>query len=217
MARYIGPTCKLARREGADLGPEDRPLARSTPSASWSSKPGQHGRTSGASASCPTTALQLREKQKVKRMYGRAGEVSSATTYEEGRRPRRATPAKTCCSCWRSRLDNVVYRMGFALDPRRTLASWCRTVAITVNGTVRSTLPSYPVSRPATRSRCRRARHRSSSACSRMPLTVVVSRSAPRPPSWVEVYARQEVSAACLQGGAGDRARPFAGRHQRMR
>ena len=67
MARYIGPKAKLSRREGTDLFLKSarRPLADK---CKLDSKPGQHGRTSGARTS--DYGNQLREKQKVKRMYG---------------------------------------------------------------------------------------------------------------------------------------------------
>ena len=67
MARYTGPRCKLARREGTDLFLKS--ARRSLDSkCKLDSKPGQHGRTSGARPS--DYGNQLREKQKVKRMYG---------------------------------------------------------------------------------------------------------------------------------------------------
>ena len=67
MARYTGPKCKLSRREGTDLFLKS---ARSPleSKCKFDSKPGQHGRTSGARTS--DYGLQLREKQKLKRMYG---------------------------------------------------------------------------------------------------------------------------------------------------
>ncbi len=67
MARYTGPKCKLSRREGIDLFLKS--ARRSLDSKfKLDSKPGQHGRTSGARTS--DYGLQLREKQKLKRMYG---------------------------------------------------------------------------------------------------------------------------------------------------
>ena len=67
MARYIGPKCKLSRREGTDLFLKS--ARRSLDSkCKLDSRPGQHGRTSGSRTS--DYGLQLREKQKLKRMYG---------------------------------------------------------------------------------------------------------------------------------------------------
>ena len=67
MARYLGPKAKLSRREGTDLFLKSARRAIGD-KAKFDSKPGQHGRTSGARTS--DYGLQLREKQKVKRMYG---------------------------------------------------------------------------------------------------------------------------------------------------
>ena len=67
MARYLGPKAKLSRREGTDLFLKSARRAISD-KAKFDSKPGQHGRTSGSRTS--DFGLQLREKQKVKRMYG---------------------------------------------------------------------------------------------------------------------------------------------------
>jgi small subunit ribosomal protein S4 len=67
VARYLGPKAKLSRREGTDLLLKSARRSISD-KAKFDSKPGQHGRTSGARTS--DYGLQLREKQKVKRMYG---------------------------------------------------------------------------------------------------------------------------------------------------
>ena len=67
MARYLGPKAKLSRREGTDLFLKSARRSIGD-KAKFDSKPGQHGRTSGARMSDYGT--QLREKQKVKRMYG---------------------------------------------------------------------------------------------------------------------------------------------------
>ena len=67
MARYLGPKAKLSRREGTDLFLKSARRSIADKSK-FDSKPGQHGRTSGARTS--DYGLQLREKQKVKRMYG---------------------------------------------------------------------------------------------------------------------------------------------------
>jgi small subunit ribosomal protein S4 len=67
MARYIGPTCKLARREGADLSLKS-PARALDSKCKFEQKPGQHGASKKARLS--DYAVQLREKQKVKRIYG---------------------------------------------------------------------------------------------------------------------------------------------------
>jgi len=108
MARYTGPKCKLSRREGTDLFLKS--ARRSLESkCKLDSKPGQHGRTSGARTS--DYGLQLREKQKLKRMYG-VLEKQFRRTFEEADR-RRGNTGETLIQLLESRLDNVVYRMGF--------------------------------------------------------------------------------------------------------
>ena len=108
MARYIGPKCKLSRREGTDLFLKS--ARRSLDSkCKLENKPGQHGRTSGARTS--DYGLQLREKQKLKRMYG-VLEKQFRKYFTEADRVRGNTGEKLI-QLLESRLDNVVYRMGF--------------------------------------------------------------------------------------------------------
>ena len=108
MARYIGPKCKLSRREGTDLFLKS--ARRSLDSkCKLESKPGQHGRTSGARTS--DYGLQLREKQKLKRMYGIL-EKQFRKYFEEAER-RKGNTGENLIQLLESRLDNVVYRMGF--------------------------------------------------------------------------------------------------------
>ncbi|HEX2518321.1 MAG TPA: 30S ribosomal protein S4 [Castellaniella sp.] len=108
MARYIGPNCKLSRREGTDLFLKS--ARRSLDSkCKLESKPGQHGRTSGSRTS--DFGLQLREKQKLKRMYG-VLERQFRRYFQEAER-RRGNTGETLIQLLESRLDNVVYRMGF--------------------------------------------------------------------------------------------------------
>jgi small subunit ribosomal protein S4 len=108
MARYLGPKAKLARREGTDLYLKSARRAISD-KAKFDSKPGQHGRTSGSRTS--DFGLQLREKQKVKRMYG-VLERQFRRYFEEAER-RKGNTGANLLSILESRLDNVVYRMGF--------------------------------------------------------------------------------------------------------
>jgi len=108
VARYTGPKCKLSRREGTDLFLKS--ARRSLDSkCKLDSKPGQHGRTSGARTS--DYGLQLREKQKLKRMYG-VLEKQFRKYFAEAER-RRGNTGETLIQLLESRLDNVVYRMGF--------------------------------------------------------------------------------------------------------
>ncbi len=108
MARYTGPKCKLSRREGTDLFLKS--ARRSLDSkCKLESKPGQHGRISGSRTS--DFGLQLREKQKLKRMYG-VLEKQFRKYFAEAER-RRGNTGETLIQLLESRLDNVVYRMGF--------------------------------------------------------------------------------------------------------
>ena len=108
MARYLGPKAKLSRREGTDLYLKSARRAISD-KAKFDSKPGQHGRTSGSRTS--DFGLQLREKQKVKRMYG-VLERQFRRYFAEAER-RKGNTGSNLLSILESRLDNVVYRMGF--------------------------------------------------------------------------------------------------------
>ena len=108
MARYLGPKAKLARREGTDLYLKSarRPISDKS---KFETKPGQHGRTSGQRTS--DYGLQLREKQKVKRMYG-VLERQFRRYFAEAER-RKGNTGANLLFILESRLDNVVYRMGF--------------------------------------------------------------------------------------------------------
>ncbi len=109
MARYLGPKAKLSRREGTDLLLKSARRSISD-KAKFDSKPGQHGRTSGQRTS--DFGLQLREKQKVKRIYG-VLERQFRRYFAEADR-RRGNTGSNLLSLLESRLDNVVFRMGFA-------------------------------------------------------------------------------------------------------
>jgi small subunit ribosomal protein S4 len=130
VARYLGPKAKLARREGTDLFLKSARRAISD-KAKFDSKPGQHGRTSGSRTS--DFGLQLREKQKVKRMYG-VLERQFRRYFEEAER-RRGNTGANLLTLLESRLDNVVYRMGFA-STRAEARQLVSHRAITVNGQI---------------------------------------------------------------------------------
>jgi len=109
MARYIGPTCKLARREGVDL--ELKSPARGLESkCKLNQPPGQHGASRRVRLS--DYALQLREKQKVRRIYG-VLERQFRNYYKLAAKQRGAT-GENLLRLLESRLDNVVYRLGFS-------------------------------------------------------------------------------------------------------
>ncbi len=128
MARYLGPKAKLSRREGTDLFLKSARRSISD-KAKFDSKPGQHGRTSGQRTS--DYGLQLREKQKVKRMYG-VLEKQFRRYFEEADR-RRGNTGANLLFLLESRLDNVVYRMGFG-STRAEARQLVSHKAVTVNG-----------------------------------------------------------------------------------
>jgi small subunit ribosomal protein S4 len=138
VARYLGPKAKLSRREGTDLFLKSARRAISD-KAKFESKPGQHGRTSGTRTS--DFGLQLREKQKVKRMYGIL-ERQFRRYFAEADRRKGSTGANLL-SLLESRLDNVVYRMGFG-STRAEARQLVSHKALTVNGVVVN-IPSYQV------------------------------------------------------------------------
>jgi len=138
VARYLGPKAKLSRREGTDLFLKSARRAIGD-KAKFDSKPGQHGRTSGARTS--DYGLQLREKQKVKRMYG-VLERQFRRYFEEADR-RKGNTGANLLFLLESRLDNVVYRMGFG-STRAEARQLVSHKAITVNGHSVN-IPSYMV------------------------------------------------------------------------
>ena len=138
MARYLGPKAKLSRREGTDLLLKSARRSISD-KAKFDSKPGQHGRTSGQRTS--DFGMQLREKQKVKRMYGILERQFRRYFAEADRR--RGNTGSNLLSLLESRLDNVVFRMGFA-STRAEARQLVSHKAIQVNGQSVN-IPSYSV------------------------------------------------------------------------
>ena len=130
MARLLGPKAKLSRREGTDQFLKSARRAISDKSK-FESKPGQHGRTSGSRTS--DFGLQLREKQKVKRMYG-VLERQFRRYFAEAER-RKGNTGANLLMLLESRLDNVVYRMGFG-STRAEARQLVSHKGITVNGNV---------------------------------------------------------------------------------
>jgi small subunit ribosomal protein S4 len=130
VARFLGPKGKLSRREGTDLFLKSarRPIGDKV---KFDSKPGQHGRTSGTRTS--DFGLQLREKQKVKRMYGIL-ERQFRRYFAEAER-RKGNTGANLLLLLESRLDNVVYRMGFG-STRAEARQLVSHKGITVNGEV---------------------------------------------------------------------------------
>jgi len=137
MARYIGPKCKLARREGTDLFLKSG--VRSIDSkCKIDQLPGQHG---AGRKKVTEYGTQLREKQKVRRMYG-VLEKKFRLYYKEADR-RKGSTGVNLLQILESRLDNVVYRMGFAAT-RAEARQLVSHKSILVNGQVVN-IPSYDV------------------------------------------------------------------------
>ena len=139
MARYLGPKCKLARREGVDLMTKSPARAMET-KCKLDVAPGQHG-LAGKRNKPSDYALQLREKQKVRRTYG-VLEKQFVNYYKKAARQKGAT-GENLLKLLESRLDNVVYRMGFAVT-RNEARQLVSHKSILVNGQV-CNIPSYQV------------------------------------------------------------------------
>lgn len=137
MARYLGPKCKLSRREGVDLFLKS--LARAVETkCNLEKPPGQHG---ARRPRLSDYGLQLREKQKLRRIYG-VLERQFANYYQEAARRKGAT-GENLLRLLECRLDNVVYRMGFG-STRAEARQLVSHRAVTVNGQ-RVNIPSYQV------------------------------------------------------------------------
>ena len=140
MARYIGPTCKLARREGADLSLKS-PARALDSKCKLEQKPGQHGATA-RKGKLSDYATQLREKQKVKRIYGLL--ERQFRNYYKKASTKKGNTGENLLQLLETRLDNVVYRAGLART-RRQARQLVSHGHFTVNGK-RTNVPSYGVS-----------------------------------------------------------------------
>ncbi len=138
MARYAGPVCRLCRREGMKLFLKGaRCYAEKCAIERRNVPPGQHGK--GRKAKLQGYGLQLREKQRVKRMYGVLERQFRRYFHEADRR--RGITGETLLQLLESRLDNVVYRLGFAAS-RPQARQLVRHGHFLVNGR-RADIPSY--------------------------------------------------------------------------
>ena len=137
MARYLGPKLKLSRREGTDLFLKSGVRAIDS-KCNLATAPGQHGARRGRLSDY---GLQLREKQKVRRMYG-VLEKQFRNYYKEAARLKGNT-GENLLALLESRLDNVVYRMGLA-STRAEARQLVSHKAIMINGQVLN-IPSYKV------------------------------------------------------------------------
>jgi len=137
MARYLGPRCKLSRREGTDLMLTSgvRPIDSK---CKVETAPGQHGQRRGRLSDY---GVQLREKQKVRRLYGIL-EKQFRNYYKEAARQKGAT-GENLLKLLECRLDNVAYRMGFGTT-RAEARQLVSHKSMMVNGALVN-IPSYQV------------------------------------------------------------------------
>ena len=137
MARYIGPTCKLSRREGTDLYLKSRGVSLEK-KCKLDKKPGQHGEGRGRLSD---DGAQLHQKQEVRRIYGVLERQFS--NYFKKAAQQKGSTGENLLRLLEGRLDNVVYRMGFGAtrSESRQLVSH---KAILVNGKVVN-IASYQV------------------------------------------------------------------------
>jgi small subunit ribosomal protein S4 len=139
LARYLGPVCRLCRREGTQLYLKgDRCYTDKCAIDRRHYPPGQHGQRRSKVSDYGT---QLREKQKVKRIYGLL-EKQFSGYFEKAERQKGVTGTNLLVLLER-RLDNVAYRLGFA-NSRSQARQLVRHNLILVNGN-RVNLPSYLV------------------------------------------------------------------------
>ena len=139
MAKYVGPKCRQCRREGSKLFLKGEKCYTSKCSVeNRAFPPGQHGQRRGRLSDYAT---QLREKQKMRRIYGVL--ERQFRNYYQSAASRKGSTGENLLQLLEGRLDNVVYRMGFAAS-RPEARQLVRHNAIMVNGT-RVTIPSYQV------------------------------------------------------------------------
>ena len=142
MARYTGPACKLCRREGTKLFLKGtRCLTEKCAIERRAYAPGQHGQTAGRRRKASEYSKQLREKQKVKRIYG-LSERQFRNVFERVLKEPGVT-GEALLVALESRLDNMTYRMGFSVS-RRQARQLIRHRHIQVNGRTVD-IPSYRV------------------------------------------------------------------------
>lgn len=138
MARYLGPKCKLSRREGMDLSLKSGVRALDS-KCKLEQPPGQHGQRR---TRLSDYAVQLREKQKMRRMYG-VLERQFRNYFKEAAR-RKGSTGENLFQLLERRLDNAVYRMGFGAT-RAEARQLVSHKAVMVNGKSVN-IPSYQLS-----------------------------------------------------------------------
>ncbi len=154
MARYRGPVCRLCRREGMKLFLKgERCFKEKCAIERRNAPPGQHGM--GRRRKVRAYGLQLREKQKLRRIYGLL-EGQFRRTFDEANR-RKGVTGETLLQLLELRLDNVVYSLGFATS-RTQARQLVRHGHIEVDGR-RVNIPSFRV-RPGTEIGVREKSHK---------------------------------------------------------
>jgi small subunit ribosomal protein S4 len=142
MARYVGPVCRLCRREGMKLFLKgERCYTEKCGIEKRNFPPGQHGKKGSRRSKLAGYGVQLREKQKVKRMYG-VLEKQFRRYFEQADRTRGIT-GETLLQLLERRLDSVAYRLGFATS-RPQARQLVRHGHFTVNGR-KVNIPSFSV------------------------------------------------------------------------
>jgi small subunit ribosomal protein S4 len=142
MARYTGPVCKLCRREGQKLFLKGtKCFTEKCPVERRAYAPGQHGPAMARRRKASEYAHQLREKQKVKRIYG-VSEKPFRTLFEKASRLPGITGENLLVGL-ESRLDNIIYRMGFG-SSRKEARQLVRHRHVQVNGRTVD-VPSFQV------------------------------------------------------------------------
>lgn len=153
MARYTGPSCRQCRREGAKLFLKGtKCFTEKCPVERRPYAPGQHGQATARRKKMSEFAKQLREKQKIKRIYG-ISEKQFRNTFERVSTQAGIT-GHNLLAALETRLDNVVYRMGFA-PSRKAARQLIRHRHIEVKGRLLD-IPSYQV-RPGEEVRVKQA------------------------------------------------------------
>jgi small subunit ribosomal protein S4 len=180
MARYIGPTCKLARREGADLSLKS-PARAVDSKCKLEQKPGQHGPVA-KKGRLSDYALQLREKQKVKRIYGLL--ERQFRNYYKKASSKKGNTGESLLQLLEARLDNVVYRMGFAVT-RPQARQLVSHRGVTVNGKIVN-LPSFQVRPGDAVALTERAQRQL-----RVSESLTLSQEMDLSPAWVEVDSKK--------------------------
>jgi small subunit ribosomal protein S4 len=137
MARYLGPVCKLSRREGTDLFLKSRGKSLEN-KCKLDQRPGQHGAKRTRNSDY---ALQLRAKQRIRRIYGVLEKQFRG--YYQLAASRKGATGDNLLNLLETRLDNVVYRMGFA-GTRAEARQLVSHKSIIVNNQI-TNIPSYHV------------------------------------------------------------------------